>query len=66
MLELAPGVAVVLVGLNSTPELNDARGVISRWDAGLGRWRVRMGMDGEGKTRALRTENLRVDEAAEK
>ena len=49
---LAPGVPVILQGISSTPELNGQRGVLSRWDDKLERWRVKMSQD--GKTRALR------------
>lgn len=56
--ELGPNVKVYLVNLNSTPELNNTTGVITKWDDSLSRWRVKMDVD--GKTKALKSENLRV------
>ena len=56
--ELGPGVKVSLVGLNSTPELNNTTGVITKWDDNLSRWRVKM--DADGKTKALKGDNLQI------
>ncbi len=54
---IGPGVMVYLTGLNSTPELNGMTGVVTKWDDALSRWRVKMNDD--GKTKALKTDNLR-------